>query len=161
MKTVLVLFLFFIFVNLSASQDRSLAGFENIRWGESQDIAKVKMLKIDGIRLHSIFGKSLRFENGIYLNEKVLSWNLYFGKTGFERIIIEFVNDEDQDIKFNKILKILRNKYGEPKGGLNNNSKKSFWNFKNRDTIGMELSDGGNSLQKGKTLKLYFFHILN
>jgi hypothetical protein len=159
MKNLTILIFILISFKFSFSQDRSLGGFENIRWGDSKDIAKVKILKIDRIKYNSTAGNSMRLENGIYLNEKVGSWILNFGKNGFERIVIEFQNNEDQTIKFNKIQKLLQNRYGKPADGAKSETKRSFWHFKNKNSVVLEII-GSSSLKNG-TLKLSYLHFTN
>jgi hypothetical protein len=160
MKIIAVLFL--ILTSLSLSQERTLGGFENIRWGESIELSKIKMMKIDGIKFHSISGKSMRFNNGIYLNEKISSWSLNFDKAGFENIIIEFVNSEDPIVKFNKILRLLSDKYGKPKENIiKGDRKKCSWYFRNKDHIIWELSESAALPKSKKRLKLAFIHSKN
>ncbi len=99
---------------------KSLEGFLNIRWGESLDSAKSKMVAREGVSVDSIEsppGAYLLFmHGGEFLGCRVSQWKLLFSDRGFYRGDIEITNKLESNLSdcYEQVRKEIEKHFGAP-----------------------------------------------
>jgi hypothetical protein len=129
----------------------SLSGFNQIPWGTSPAVAKLKLLEKEGVKFVSD-SSGMRFSGGMFMGYPVKEWILDFSRgTSFWLIRIHFQHDSaNSDSNYHNLIRQYESQLGKSKEVIQDGyPKMCIWRFavsgtEKTNTVGPSLMPSGD-----------------